>query len=234
MTAQAFRWLGLGALAALLSGPASGQDSREIAVRPDLSRRIDALFAKYNVPHKAGGIVAVVHDGQVIHLKGYGAAQREFDVRWTTRDRSPLIDAERAEFVCRALRGIAKSEPVHVVAIGAVATHVHVVARLHPASDLCRLVQRCKGGTSFMAQRDRVGHSAAVLRWARGYNVETITPSAVESVVAYLRDHPRHPPALVRVGPRRAVPEPGPLRVASPGRGRSEPDPRDDTIVKSL
>jgi len=47
-----------------------------------LSTRIDKLNAAYASPHMPGAIVAVLKDGQVVHLKGYGFANREFDVPW--------------------------------------------------------------------------------------------------------------------------------------------------------
>src|SRR5262249_9540432 len=84
---------GLALLACLWSIPAAAQ---EIAVRPELSRRIDSLFTSIDRPHVAGAVVAVIHRGQVIHQKGYGAAQREFDVRWTPATRYRLASISKS------------------------------------------------------------------------------------------------------------------------------------------
>jgi len=54
-----------------------------IEVRSGLSRRIDAIYASLDRPRTAGGVAAVIYKGELLHLKGYGSANREFDVRWT-------------------------------------------------------------------------------------------------------------------------------------------------------
>lgn len=48
----------------------------------ELTRAIDALNEPYTAPHMPGAIVAVVQGGDPIFLKGYGLANREFDVPW--------------------------------------------------------------------------------------------------------------------------------------------------------
>jgi CubicO group peptidase (beta-lactamase class C family) len=95
---QDLAWLNPFCLGVLLAGPAAGQGGRAGAIeaRPELSRRIDALFANYDHPHRIGGVVAVVHRGEVIHLKGYGAAQREFDVRWSPDTRYRLASITKS------------------------------------------------------------------------------------------------------------------------------------------
>jgi REP element-mobilizing transposase RayT len=57
---------------------------------------------------------------------------------WSTRDRAPLITADRAVFLCRFLRGTARHHRAYVLELGMVATHVHVLLRVHPATALSR------------------------------------------------------------------------------------------------
>jgi CubicO group peptidase (beta-lactamase class C family) len=96
----------LSALLGFGSVSAAGQDTGagEITARPELSRRIDSLFAGVDRPHRAGGVVGVVHLGQVIHLRGYGAAQREFDVRWTPDTRYRLASISKSLVATAILR----------------------------------------------------------------------------------------------------------------------------------
>ncbi len=54
-----------------------------IAESADLSDRVNALFAGYDAPGSPGGIAAVIHRGRIVHLNGYGSANREFQVPWT-------------------------------------------------------------------------------------------------------------------------------------------------------
>jgi REP element-mobilizing transposase RayT len=65
-------------------------------------------------------------------------------VVWTTRDRVARIDAPLAEFLCRFLRDVARQERALILEIGLVATHVHLLARLHPTTRLPRLMRASK------------------------------------------------------------------------------------------
>jgi REP element-mobilizing transposase RayT len=115
-------------------------------------------------------------------------------VTWTTRDRAPLITAKVAMVLARFLPAIAAEERAGVLAVGVVSTHVHLLLRLDPATVIARLMQRLKGGSAAVAQRE--GHSPAgePLHWAKGYNLESVSPGSVPVVVHYLLRQPhRHP-----------------------------------------
>jgi REP element-mobilizing transposase RayT len=95
---------------------------------------------------------------------------------WTTRGREPTIDATVARFLSRFLPAIARQERAGLHALGMVRTHVHLLLQLHPTTNISRLLQRLKGGSSVLANRE--GHAAArPLRWARGYNIEISEPT---------------------------------------------------------
>jgi REP element-mobilizing transposase RayT len=55
---------------------------------------------------------------------------------WTTRERAPLISASIASFLTRFLPAIAAQEYAGMIAIGMVSTHVHMLVRLSPATDI--------------------------------------------------------------------------------------------------
>ncbi len=79
-----------------------------------------------------------------------------------------------------------------MLAIGIVRSHVHLLVRLHPASSLPRLLQRLKGGSAMLANRE--GHARAALRWSKGYNVETVSPKSLEAARRYVLDQAAHHP----------------------------------------
>ena len=112
---------------------------------------------------------------------------------WTTRERMPLIDREIASYLAEALPIVARQERAAVMELGIVSTHLHLLIRLHPTATVSQLVQRMKGGTSAGAIRNSPP-SARRLRWARGYNVESVSLRAVEVVSAYVRNQSRHHP----------------------------------------
>jgi len=112
---------------------------------------------------------------------------------WTTRDRAATIGASAATFLARFLPAVARQERTAVLAMGIVQTHVHLLVKLHPTTDITRLMQRLKGGSSVLANRE--GHvTGKPLRWAKGYNIESVSPSAVETAKRYvLGQSSRHP-----------------------------------------
>ena len=115
-------------------------------------------------------------------------------VVWATRNREPVIDAGLARFLCRFLRDVAHQERARVLEIGMVTTHVHLLLRIHPTTELSRLLQRLKGGSSAIAGKERHSTRGQRLRWAKGYSIHSVSSRIVGTVRAYLRTQPtRHP-----------------------------------------
>jgi REP element-mobilizing transposase RayT len=116
-----------------------------------------------------------------------------FHIVWTTRGREPLINLRTAEFLVRHLCQVAAEERARVLAIDLVATHLHVLVALDPVTQLPRLLQRWKGASVYVVNRERLAHPAE-LRWAGGYTAETISHRQLDRVRAYLRDQAAHHP----------------------------------------
>ncbi len=113
---------------------------------------------------------------------------------WTTRDRAPAIDAGLARFLCKFLRRVAQQERAHLLETGMVRTHVHLLVRIHPTTDLSRLLQRLKGGSAALAGKERLSSDGNQLRWAKGYSIHSVSARNVAAVRQYLRKQPeRHP-----------------------------------------
>ena len=117
-----------------------------------------------------------------------------YHIVWTTRGRAPLIDAGLATFLCRFLRQMAREERAHVLEIGMVTTHVHVLTRAHPMADIARLLQRLKGASSAVAGKERQSSSGTTLKWDKGYAIHSVSARNLGAVRQYLRDQPKHHP----------------------------------------
>ena len=72
---------------------------------------------------------------------------------WTTRDREATIDRARAAYLWEHLPIIARQERARILELGIVATHLHLLLRLHPSTQLPRLLQRMKGGTAALINK---------------------------------------------------------------------------------
>jgi REP-associated tyrosine transposase len=94
---------------------------------------------------------------------------------WTTLDRQPTIDRDRAEYLSQNLPIIARQERARLLELGIVTTHLHLLMRLHPSTNIPRMLQRMKGGTATLINRYVVSEVPA-LRWAKGYSVISVSP----------------------------------------------------------
>lgn len=111
---------------------------------------------------------------------------------WTTRDRLPSINRVRAQYLWEHLPIIVRQERGRLLELGIVTTHLHMLVRLHPTTQIPRLLQRMKGGSAY-----GINGAAAIgqthLRWAKGYSVTSVSPRAMQSVETYVRhQHLRH------------------------------------------
>jgi REP-associated tyrosine transposase len=123
-----------------------------------------------------------------------------YHIVWTTRERTPLLDAGLATFLCRFLRQIAREERAHILEIGMVTTHVHVLARAHPMVDIARLLQRLKGASSAIAGKERHSTTGSDLKWGKGYSIHSVSARNLDAVRQYLRDQSTHHPREVIEG----------------------------------
>jgi putative transposase len=110
---------------------------------------------------------------------------------WTTRNREPLIDRDIARFLCRFLRAVAQKERAHILEIGVVQTHIHILARIHPIIPVSTLVKRLKGASSAVATKEGLGTNGR-LHWSKGYSVDSVSRRNLDVVRAYLRSQPTH------------------------------------------
>ena len=114
-------------------------------------------------------------------------------VVWTTRDREKLLTAALADFLEGFLGAVAVQEHATMLAFGAVQTHVHLVVRVKPTTDIPRLLQRWKGGSGVIAARERIAASG-YLRWEKGYSMDSVSSRGLGHAIAYvLHQAERHP-----------------------------------------
>jgi len=118
-----------------------------------------------------------------------------FHLVWTTRERRPLLDAAGARFLERYLPAVARQERARILALGAVQTHVHVLFEARTTTALSRLVQRFKGGSSALINREGHTQGTHAVRWARGYAIHTVGTRGLRAARAYVESQATHHPA---------------------------------------
>lgn len=103
---------------------------------------------------------------------------------FSTRERQPVIAAERLPRLCEYFNGIASGEGFDLIQAGGVADHVHILFLLPPKYPLAQAVQKLKGGSSRW-----MGPEFA---WQEGYGAFSVSPSQVPVVRQYIRDQESH------------------------------------------
>lgn len=109
---------------------------------------------------------------------------------WATRERQPLLDAERETIGRTTFHTKANELRAVLHAVGSVADHVHVVASIPPVLSVATFVKHLKGASSRAANlRARTGR---MFRWQEGYGVLSVGERSLATVVGYVRDQPQH------------------------------------------
>lgn len=103
---------------------------------------------------------------------------------FSTKERKPLLTAERMADLFAYLGGIAKGEGFDLICAGGMPNHVHLLIVLPPRVALAAAVQKLKGSSSrWMGP----GFS-----WQEGYGAFSVGPSQVPVVKRYISNQEQH------------------------------------------
>lgn len=103
---------------------------------------------------------------------------------FSTKDRRPILSADRMPDLYAYLGGIARSEGFTLIAAGGTANHIHLLFVLPATSCLATAVQKLKGSSSrWLGQR---------FSWQEGYGAFSVSPSQVPAVKKYIGNQAIH------------------------------------------
>jgi REP-associated tyrosine transposase len=110
-------------------------------------------------------------------------------ITWHTRLRQRLIRRADADVVRSTLQEAATRWNVHVHEVAILSDHVHIVASFRPEGGVVSFIRHAKSESARRINQAR----GAVLQWARGYYVESLSRTHVRAACAYVaRQHLRH------------------------------------------
>lgn len=110
-------------------------------------------------------------------------------VVWATWDRLPLIVPDLEAILYPCLQAETKRRGGQPIAIGGVADHVHVLARLPTTLSIANLVKQLKGSSSHLLG----GRSEdSFFKWQGGYGAFTVSRWDVPRVMHYVRHQKHH------------------------------------------
>ena len=109
-------------------------------------------------------------------------------VVFSTKDRRDLISPELQPRLWAYMAEIARNRTIHVLAVGGVANHAHVLIGLPPVVPLAKAVQTLKGISSkWMNEIGRGGFA-----WQEGYAAFSVSQSQINAVIRYVNSQPEH------------------------------------------
>ncbi len=104
---------------------------------------------------------------------------------WSTRGRSAVIDAARAEFVHEAIAAQCFRLDCGVIAVSTSVDHAHLLCRVSPKVPVMELVRATKSASSVLFNR---AFGADVLRWQEGYGEFSVSPWDVAAIAEYVKN----------------------------------------------
>jgi len=104
----------------------------------------------------------------------------------STKKREPLLTAQVAMLLRRHWAEKCKELGVHLLALGVVDDHAHLLLSLQPAHYIPDIVRHLKGSASFVVNHTE--GSKATLYWSDGYDIRTISERGLGAARQYVLD----------------------------------------------
>jgi REP element-mobilizing transposase RayT len=116
-----------------------------------------------------------------------------YHIVFATKWRSPLITEELQTRLYEYLGGIIRGKSGHLVEVGGVADHIHLLVHLSPKFAVSDVVREVKGSSSAWVNSEKLLQQH--FEWQKGYGAFTVSYSASDSVQNYIcnqEEHHRH------------------------------------------
>jgi REP element-mobilizing transposase RayT len=113
-----------------------------------------------------------------------------YHIVFSTKHRESLIAEELEEELYSYIGGIIRNMKGHLIDIGGIPDHVHILARFSQATAVAVMVKEIKTSSSKWRNQNRVGEP--YFSWQVGYAAFSVSPSMLESVRRYIRNQKAH------------------------------------------
>ena len=113
-----------------------------------------------------------------------------YHVVFATKCRTPLIKGELQTRLYDYLGGIIRGRSGHLVEVGGVADHIHLLVHLSPKFAVSDVIRDIKGSSSAWVNSEKL--SEQHFEWQKGYGAFTVSFSGNDSVQNYIRKQEEH------------------------------------------
>jgi putative transposase len=108
---------------------------------------------------------------------------------FSTKNRQRLLTDEIRARLWPFIGGIARSNGFTALEVGGYVDHAHMLIAVPTALPIAKAMQEIKGGSSKFINGTFSRHRFA---WQEGYGAFSVSASAVDSTIAYIRDQEEH------------------------------------------
>ena len=113
-----------------------------------------------------------------------------YHIVFSTKDRIPVLKAERRKDLYRYIWGIVKNRSCHLYRVNGPEDHVHILTSLHPTVNLADFVKEIKTGTSLWIKANSV--FACFSHWQDGYAAFTHSKYEIDPLIEYVKGQVEH------------------------------------------
>jgi REP element-mobilizing transposase RayT len=116
--------------------------------------------------------------------------QLTYHIVFATKYRRPTIENFMCERLYEYMGGTLRAKKGHLIEIGGMADHVHVLVRLSPSLAVADVIRDVKANASrWMNEQAEMVPS---FEWQKGYGAFTVSYSRIGSVQDYIRNQEEH------------------------------------------
>ncbi len=115
-----------------------------------------------------------------------------YHVVWGTKDRLPIIDADREETIRRSIRATCAEHGALIHAIGVMPDHVHLAVSVPPRVALSAFLHALKGSSSHLLNHVGADAGHDTFGWQPEYGILSFGERSLPDVVAYVEDQAAH------------------------------------------
>jgi REP element-mobilizing transposase RayT len=114
-----------------------------------------------------------------------------YHIVFATKFRRPTLAANLQERVYEYIGGTIRARKGHLIEIGGVQDHVHLLAHLSPVLPVADVVRDVKANSSKWI-KEQVERSPLTFEWQKGYGGFTVSFSRIATVRQYIQNQVEH------------------------------------------
>ena len=113
-----------------------------------------------------------------------------YHIVFSTKDRQPVLRADRREDLFRYVWGILKNRESRLYRINGSEDHIHILSSLHPSVSLADLVKDVKTGSSLWIKKEGIFRMFS--NWQDGYAAFTHSKREMDGLIEYIKVQEEH------------------------------------------